>query len=466
MFKKTGKVQEKIDQVRELVFLVISPWRGSINSNVKRLSFCFDWLIATLIVISSSLAFASTFTLPEGCRNALMRLDVVILWIFTVEYLLRVWTADLYFKADRRKRKFERFRRMWKFIWSPLAIIDLIAILPFWLLSPETAAPSVFMALRVFRLARLLRYAARYEKVLDNMAAVLKEQKKELKVSLIAIGALIMVASMLMYAVEHEKQPEKFSNGFSGLWWAVTTITTLGYGDIAPITTWGRFWGAVIALAGVAALAVPTAIINSGFVKRSMTAEDLERLLSEKDQQQDRELEKQRNMIADLKNRVADFENLLREKEREQKEVLDRQGQEQIRQSEKINRFTVDTNGRLDGFENLLQEKGRELDEGLAEQRHWMDGFAAAARERLDNFERRAGEVASGFSTVMEKHGEGVDRLLKLAEERFSKFERQIEDQQHVIENYFMPKEKSDGAVVTAVKHVASKLTFWKGEKR
>ena len=216
-------------------------------------------------------------------------------------------------------RRFDASRSRWRYIWSPLAIIDLLTVLPFWI---PTIVPSVFIVLRFLRIARLWRYVKRYQAVLDNIFAVLREQKKEIKVSLVIVGSVMMVASLLMYAVEHDAQPDKFRNAFSGFWWAVSTITTLGYGDIYPVTLWGRLLGAVITLAGVAAIAIPTAIINSGFVRKSLSAADIEKILSKKDAEQDRELEDQKRKMQSLSRKVdVRFNNMEKMLEEQRKMI-------------------------------------------------------------------------------------------------------------------------------------------------
>ena len=421
----SSKISAKIERLRRHVFVVISPYRSK-----SKLSLWFYRFIAALILCSVFLSFvqASAVDIPMWCQVMMSGADKCILGIFVCEYFLRLWTADLYFRSDTRRRRFERLRRMWKFIWTPLALVDLIAISPVLVaLFPrgiqKMMKPDVFMVLRVFRIARLLRYAKRYEKVRANILAVLKEQRRELKVSLIAIGALMMVSSLLMYTAEHAKQPDDFKNAFSGLWWAVSTITTVGYGDLAPKTLFGRFCGIIIALAGVAAFAVPMAIINSGFVKRSITVKDIEKLLSEKDRQQDKELEKQRQMIDELKNRLVEFEVLLKEKVRQQDDGLAHQWQEMRRLSENMDRFSSKIDGDLSSIAKILMESDqRQMAVFSAE----MNKFSTAVKNDLVCFEKR------------------------------------IEERQDEIKGFLVPAKKPDGALLKAIKRMASWLTPWK----
>jgi voltage-gated potassium channel len=142
----------------------------------------------------------------------------------------------------------------------------LLSILPFYL-------PFFFnvdlRVLRSLRLARLLRIfkANRYTYAIQKVLFVIKNKSTELLSSIFVIFVLMLISSVLMYSVESPVQPEVFKNGFSGLWWAVATFTTVGYGDIYPITSIGRFLSAIIALLGIGLVAVPTGIVTSGFME-------------------------------------------------------------------------------------------------------------------------------------------------------------------------------------------------------
>ena len=177
-----------------------------------------------------------------------------------------------------------------------MAIIDLVAILPFWL---PMFLPCSMLALRALRLVRLLRILKlnRYFDAVKSIGEVLASKKRELVGSLFFVVLLMLVSSLLMHSVEHDAQPEVFKNAFSGLWWAVATLTTVGYGDIYPVTVLGRVLGAVIAFSGIAALAIPTGIITVGLTEqigRDVAVErELERQRS-KDVEHDNELSRQR----------------------------------------------------------------------------------------------------------------------------------------------------------------------------
>jgi len=147
-----------------------------------------------------------------------------------------------------------------------MAIIDLLAILPFYL---PMILPVDLRVLRVLRLIRLLRIfkLGRHSEGLARVGRVLRQQAPALVSSMSVVVLLMIVASVLEYYIEGQAQPEQFSSAFEALWWAVSTITTVGYGDVVPVTTLGRIMGAVIALLGVGLIAIPTGILSAGFME-------------------------------------------------------------------------------------------------------------------------------------------------------------------------------------------------------
>ena len=148
-----------------------------------------------------------------------------------------------------------------------MALIDLLAILPFYL---PFIIPIDLRVLRMLRMVRLFRVfkVNRYTNALTSIGAVFKEKKNQLLSSIFVVMVLMVIASVLMYNIENEVQPEAFSNAFSALWWAVATFTTVGYGDVYPITTAGKILSALIAFLGIALVAVPTGIISAGFMEQ------------------------------------------------------------------------------------------------------------------------------------------------------------------------------------------------------
>jgi voltage-gated potassium channel len=130
--------------------------------------------------------------------------------------------------------------------------------------------PYTFVGVRAFRLVRLLRIFKlnRYSDALAAIGGVFRRKAQQIVASIFFVSIILVLASLLIYYAEHDAQPEQFENAFSGLWWAVATLTTVGYGDIYPITPIGRFLGAIIAILGIGMVAVPTSILSAGFMEK------------------------------------------------------------------------------------------------------------------------------------------------------------------------------------------------------
>ncbi len=177
--------------------------------------------------------------------------EVFSIIVFTIEYILRVIASP----------------PKLKFIFSPMGIIDLISILPFYFPFIFSLDLRVLRILRLFRLLRVFKLI-RYSKSLQLITDVLVETKAELAVTIFFAFILLLLSSTLMYYVENFAQPEKFSSIIESLWWAVATLTTVGYGDVYPITGLGKFLSAIIAIIGIGFIALPTGIISSAFVDK------------------------------------------------------------------------------------------------------------------------------------------------------------------------------------------------------
>lgn len=246
-------------KIKAKIFDIIQPaGEGNVASRI------FDLFIMTLIFLSIVSVFAATFSPPRAVRRALWYFEVFSVAIFTIEYLLRLWTADMLYPD------LSPVRARIKYCKSGMAIIDLIAIVPFYL---PFLIPVNLLGLRAIRLVRLLRIFKfnRYSDALMSIGDIFRQKSRELGASLFFVMILMVIASLLIYHAEHDAQPEQFQNAFSGLWWAVATLTTVGYGDIYPVTVAGRILGAVIAILGIGMVAIPTGILSSGFMEHLAT---------------------------------------------------------------------------------------------------------------------------------------------------------------------------------------------------
>ena len=201
--------------------------------------------------------FLQTFDELTFLFPAFHVIEVITILIFCVEYILQIWTAD-YLYPDKNE-----FRSRLRFLISFDGIIDLLTILPFFFLSGMV----IFRMLRVARIFHLFRLNARYDSF-NVITTVLYEKRNQIISSVFIVLILMLASSLCMYSVEHDSQPEVFRNAFSGIWWSMSTLLTVGYGDIYPITTLGRIMAICIAYLGVGAVAIPTGIISAGFVEQ------------------------------------------------------------------------------------------------------------------------------------------------------------------------------------------------------
>ena len=232
----------------------------------------FDAVILTLIVLNvAAVVSEPSFTDPVVLKQFRI-FEIFSITIFTIEYLLRVWTADLLYK-DKGKLLARVL-----FILSPMALIDLAAILPFYIPFLLPVDLRVLRMLRIFRLLRVLKIN-RYTTAMSTLVKVLKNKADQLISSLFVMGVLMVMASVLMFNVENIAQPEVYKNVFDAMWWSVATLTTVGYGDIYPITAAGKILAAVIAILGIGIAAIPTGIIASGFTEVIQEGKKLEKLV-------------------------------------------------------------------------------------------------------------------------------------------------------------------------------------------
>ncbi len=216
----------------------------------------FDIGLVIAIVANITVLLLDTFDELSAYDGLFRVIEIVTVLIFCVEYALRIWTADILYPDETKGRAIV------KFILSFDGIVDLLTILPFFFLSGMGA----LRFLRVARIFHLFRINTQYESF-QVITSVLKEKKNAILYSVFIIIVLILAASLTMYSVEHTAQPEAFKNAFSGIWWSVSTVFTVGYGDIYPITVLGRVMGVIITFLGVGAVAIPTGILSAGFVE-------------------------------------------------------------------------------------------------------------------------------------------------------------------------------------------------------
>ena len=186
-------------------------------------------------------------------------IELVTVSVFTIEYALRLWVAPLH--PPFRRLNF--FRAAFKQAISLPALIDLLTILPFYLALVSPADLRVFI---VFRIIRFLKIA-RYSPGIRSLYEAIINERRALLACLVILASLILASASVMHLVEHQAQPEKFGTIPDAMWWAVVTLTTVGYGDAVPITALGKFIAGLIAIMGLGILALPVGIIATSFAE-------------------------------------------------------------------------------------------------------------------------------------------------------------------------------------------------------
>ncbi len=225
-----------------------------------RASKWFDNVILVLILLTVVAIVLESFdSIAKDYSMVFKVFEAVSVSIFSVEYVLRVWTADIQY--PEKSKLGARLRYMVSF----MAIVDLIAILPFYIPMLLPVDLRVLRLLRMFRLFRVFKLN-RYFIALNLIVTVMKKKKEELVATISIMLMLIVVSATLIYYMETDIQPEAFPNIVASFWWAIATLTTVGYGDVYPVTALGKLLASVIAVTGIGLVALPTGILSSGFM--------------------------------------------------------------------------------------------------------------------------------------------------------------------------------------------------------
>ena len=249
--------------LRHRIFLVLEMR----SHRDKKAAWAFSWLL-TLMVLSNVLAvmLESVPSIEHQYGTLLAFFDMFSVIFFTVEYLLRIWTA-----AERNPQKHASdIRRRWAYVLSFHGLVDLLAILPFFL---QALLPGLDLRfLRVIRIMRILKLS-HYSTALEDLLASIYAERDAFISALYLLALSILITSCLMYFAEHALQPDKLGTIPDAMWWSIVTITTVGYGDVTPVSSWGKVIGAFTALSGVFTVALLTGIVASAFATRVRTHE-------------------------------------------------------------------------------------------------------------------------------------------------------------------------------------------------
>ena len=237
---------------RKRIFTIIQV--GNLSDMPSR---TYDFLLVAAVSINIFIAVFDTFDQAAPYKGIIWWIECLTVIFFTIDYILRIWTADYLY--ENLKPSQARIR----FIFSWAGIVDLLSCVPF-LVSAGGGALRMFRIIRILRVFRIHHYAD----PLRVIGEVLKKKRGQLLSSIFIVFILMVASSLMMYNLEHEAQPEVFRNAFSGFWWAVNTLLTVGYGDIIPVTTAGRICGTMLTFLGVGMVAIPTGILSAGFVEQ------------------------------------------------------------------------------------------------------------------------------------------------------------------------------------------------------
>ena len=242
---------------RKRVFEIIEI--GAPDDYVSRI---YDVINLMSIVVNLSVSILYTFDQFQARYGALLlTIEEITVAFFAVDYILRLWTAKCL------RPKLSEPKALLRYIFSFNGIVDILSFLPYYLPVFFPTGTVAFRMFRVMRFFRLFRINAYYDS-LNVITEVIVSKSQQIISSLFIILVLMLASSLCMYSLEHEAQPEVFTNAFSGIWWATSTLLTVGYGDIYPITSAGKAFGICSTFLGVGMVAIPTGIISAGFVEQ------------------------------------------------------------------------------------------------------------------------------------------------------------------------------------------------------
>lgn len=220
--------------------------------------------VIVLIVLNvTAVILESVASIQARYSNFFNWFEAISLVAFSFEYVTRIWAAPAV------SEKYAGFSGRLRYAITPYAIVDLVAILPSFLLLSQVAAGFDARPLRILRFFRLLRVlkVGRYSHAAQVLTKVLHDRRADLAVALGAVLILLVLSSSVIYVAEHDAQPDRFASIPGSMWWAIITLTTIGYGDVYPVTDLGKIFGALTALLGVGIVALPAAIMASGFIE-------------------------------------------------------------------------------------------------------------------------------------------------------------------------------------------------------
>ena len=225
-----------------------------------QLSKVVDSISYGLILFSIVLVIVDTHNVSPEVRRLLHWLEIATYLAFSVEYVVRIRLAMT--------------NRGWRsYVFSFWGMVDILAIIPFYLPLMVSIDSRFLRVLRLLRVVNIVK-AGRHSRAINTLLKVIRSVSTEVSVTLFASVVTVVFAGMLMYYAEHDAQPEVFSNMTQSIWWAVATLTTIGYGDIYPITALGKLIASLLAFVGIGLVAIPAGLISAAYIEELKTRKE------------------------------------------------------------------------------------------------------------------------------------------------------------------------------------------------
>ncbi len=229
------------------------------------LSRAIDLLLMSLIAGNAiAVVLESVVSIAQTYQDLFWAFEKISAAAFSAELILRIWAA-----SENPSLKGGPWRKRFRYLTSPMALVDLVAVLPFYLVTFFSIDLRILRILRLLRIVKFTRYSMAFGRIVE----VFQLQRNALMTSLFLMGIAVVVSAGILYAVESNAQPEAFGSIPAAMWWAICTLTTVGYGDVTPVTALGKAVTAGISVIGIGLVALPTSIFTAGFAKSMANSE-------------------------------------------------------------------------------------------------------------------------------------------------------------------------------------------------
>ncbi|MDH3660995.1 MAG: potassium channel family protein, partial [Alphaproteobacteria bacterium] len=304
---ETAHPEAKRRTPRRVCYLTLAPSEPNNEAEhrgvIKASRFIDGFLIALIVLNVAAVILESVPSVESRFSSVFLWFEVCSVAVFTIEYIVRIWSSV----EASEETKARPWRARIRYALQPLSLADLLAILPFYLGALINADLRMLRALRLLRVLKLSRYSTSIALLLD----ALRDEARAIAAAIFILSLLLLIASSFAYVAEHAAQPEVFGTIPDALWWSVVTMTTVGFGDVVPVTPAGKLLGGVIAIIGIGMVALPAGLLAAAFSEqihqreRSFEIEVEHKLVDGKISKQDRiDLQETRRRLG-LRSREA-----------------------------------------------------------------------------------------------------------------------------------------------------------------